>query len=197
MHFSLGIEQQWLGPEITPLVPEMRAAGPAFTIRWIDDPDVNASTDTTLLGNMIDSLQPLSVPILATSKNRKVGYWGEMMCTVCLSHGVNSTVIEGGVRDPYFIWKLGFNMFAGFACPNDADQGSRLESFQEPISINNVAIRPGDFVVAEFGGVVIIPKGVILDVYHKIQDVLAKESELRRMIMEGATTEELLKDGAI
>lgn len=185
MDFEFDLHDQWLGPEIKPLVPEMRVAGPAFTLRWVNDRTPGGERLGQVVAGAIDSLRPHQVVVADTSKNRTAGYWGELMCNIAQERGVLGAVIDGGVRDPFYIWKFGFNMFAAFSCPNEADTRSRLDSFQEPIAINNVPIRPGDFIVGDFGGVVVIPQEIVVDVYHKAQALVSKESQFRKMIREG------------
>ncbi len=185
LDFQFGLHDQWLGPEIHPLVPEMRVAGPAFTMRWVNDRTPAGEAQGRKIGAMIDALGPTMVPIIDTSKNRVAGYWGELMCTLSKERGIDGAVIDGGVRDPYYIWKAGFNMFAAFPCPNEADTRSRFDTFQEPIAINNVPIRPGDFIFGDFGGVVVIPQEIVTDVYVKVQKLVSRESAFRKMIREG------------
>jgi 4-hydroxy-4-methyl-2-oxoglutarate aldolase len=185
LDFQFDLHDQWLGPEIKPLVPEMRVAGPAFTLRWVNDRTPGGERLGRLAAGIIDGLRPLMVVVADTSKSRNAGYWGELMCNISLERGVHGAVIDGGVRDPYYIWKAGFNMFCAFTCPNEADTRSRLDSFQEPIAINNVQIRPGDFIVADFGGVVVVPQEIVPAVYQRVQELVAKESSFRKMIREG------------
>jgi regulator of RNase E activity RraA len=189
LDFEFDLHNQWLGGEIRPLVPEMHVAGPAFTVRWVNDRTPATEKQRTIVADMIDHFYPLALPIIDTSKNMNCGYWGELVCNICKEKGIHGTVIDGGVRDPYYIWRFGFNMFAAFACPNEADTRSRLESFQEPIAINNVAVRPGDFVVGDFGGVVVVPQELVPDVYRKVQALTTKESRFREIISKGITGE--------
>ena len=185
MDFDFNLHDQWLGPEIKPLVPDMHIAGPAFTLRWVNDRTPGGERLGKIAAGIIDGLKPHMVVVADTSKNRTSGYWGELMCNLSRERGVEGAVIDGGVRDPYYIWKFGFNMFAAFACPNEADTRSRLDSFQEPIAINNVPVRPGDFIVADFGGVVVVPQEIVVDVYHKASELVSKESKFRKMIRDG------------
>jgi regulator of RNase E activity RraA len=145
MDTDFKLHNQWLGPEIKPLVPEMRLAGPAFTMRWVNDPQIVEDDDyEEMARRTVDELKPFVIPVIDTSKCKNAGYWGELMCTICGEHGVEGAVIDGGVRDPYYIYQSGFNMFAAFACPNEANfNRSRLESIQKPIFINNVLIDLG------------------------------------------------------
>lgn len=194
---EFNLRHQWLGPDIKPLTPEMRVAGPAFTIRWVNDPLPGGKEKIELLKRLIDSMQAFMVPTIDSSKNKNAGYWGELMCSVCHERSIDGAVIDGGVRDAYYIYKLRFNIFASFTCPNEADTRSRIESFQQPIYINGVLIRPGDFIIGDLGGVVVVPQEIVVDVYRKMQEVIKRESRIRRMIRQGQDIEELLREGAL
>jgi len=197
MDTEFKFHNQWLGPDIRPLVPEMRVAGPAFTMRWVNDPEiVEDATYEEMVKRLVDELHPWVVPVIDTSKCKNAGYWGELMCTICAEHSVEGAVIDGGVRDPYYIYKAGFNMFAAFPCPLEANfNRSRLYSIQKPIFINDVVIRPGDFIIGDFGGVVVIPKEIVVDVYLKAHELIQKESDTRKLIREGASVKDMLKAG--
>jgi len=61
--------------------------------------------------------------------------------------------------------------------------------------INGVVIRPGDFIMGDFGGVVVIPQEVVVDVYVNVLTLVAQESETRRLIHEGASVKDMLAAG--
>lgn len=192
------LRNQWLGPDIRPLTPEMRVAGPAMTMRWVNDPVIVEDEEyEALTTRIVSEMQPLMVPVIDTSKCMNAGFWGELMCTICGEKGITGAVIDGGVRDPYYIYKSGFNMFAAFPCPLEANfNRSRLESVQKPIYINGVVIHPGDFIMGDFGGVVVIPQGIVTELYYKVKDLMEKESETRKLIRQGASVKELMATGA-
>lgn len=186
---------QWLGPDIVPLTPECRIAGPAFTMRWINDPVPLGDEGKSYIADLMNHLEPLMVPVIDTGNSTNSGYWGELMCNLCLRKGIDSAVIDGGVRDPYYIYKLGFNMFYKFVCPHEANHRSQLESYQKPIFINGVSICPGDFIVGDLGGLVVVPKGIVYEVFVKVQEVISKENISRQMILNGASVEEVIATG--
>ena len=194
---EMGLKNQWLGPEIKPLHIEMKAAGPAFTMRWVNDPEPLGEEGKKYIAGLSNALGPHMIPVIDSAKCPNSGYWGELMCTLCNRVGIEGAVIDGGVRDAYYVYKAGFNMFAAFVCPLEAATRSRLESYQKPIFINNVLIRPGDFIVAEFGGVIVIPQEIVYEVYERVQAVLARETNTRRMIREGYSMDEIVKQGGL
>jgi 4-hydroxy-4-methyl-2-oxoglutarate aldolase len=194
---EFGYRRQWLGPDIVPLHPEMKVSGPAFTMQAVNDPVVRDKGDEKerkKFASMVEKLQPNMVPIIEASACDDSGWWGELMCNLCMQKGIKGTVIDGGVRDALYIYKLGFNMFYKFSCPHEANSRARIINHQEPIFINGVAINPGDFIVAELGGVIVVPQDIVYDVYEKVQELLDKESETRRMILEGIPFEDILRE---
>lgn len=187
MDQEFGLFNQWLGREVKPLLPHMRVAGPAFTLRWVNDrrsPWTDELKEEMV--SMLDSLQPLTVPVVDTGKSPDSGYWGEIVCNYCKKHGIEGAVIDGAVRDSAYIVDIGFNMFAAFTCGNSAQGRSRMESYQEPIAINGVAIRPGDFVVGDLDGVYVVPQEIVVDVYHQTMELADMETDIRREIRQGA-----------
>ena len=190
---DMGRSNQWLGPEIRPFSSEMHVAGPAYTMRFVNDGNPNGEDNNKAVAEMMKGLDRFMVPVLDSNKCARDGYWGEMLCTYCKQRGIDGAVIDGGVRDGYFVYKTGFNMFAAFTCPNSAD--SRLESFQEPIFINKVRISPGDFIVGDFGGVVVVPQEIVGEVYLKSKEIMKEEDNLRDLIAGGGSYDEVTKGG--
>ena len=190
---EFGRINQWLGPEIRPLSPEMHVAGPAYTMRWTNDENTSGKDTGRMVADMMKGLGRFMVPTIDSNKCYRDGYWGEMLCTYCRQRGIDGVVIDGGVRDAGYVYKIGFNLFAAFACPNAAV--CRLESFQEPIFINNVKICPGDFIVGDLGGVIVVPQEIVSDVYLKVKQLLKEENKLRALIAGGGSFEEVTEGG--
>ena len=196
---EFGYRDQWLGPDIKPLNPEMKVAGPAFTMRAVNDPIPWDDRDENKkeAAERMNALGANMVPIIDASKCDNSGWWGELMCNLCMQKGIKGTVIDGGVRDAYYIYKLGFNMFARMICPYEANTRARIISWQEPIFINGVRIDPGDFIIAEFGGIVVVPKAIVYEVFEKVKQILEIENETRSMILSGVPVEDILNKGKI
>ena len=76
-------------------------------------------------------------------------------------------------------------MFCSFLTPLDVVERWVPDSFGEPIVIGNVTIHPGDFLLGDRDGVVIIPRAAIEDAVTKTEEVVATESEMRVALMSG------------
>jgi 4-hydroxy-4-methyl-2-oxoglutarate aldolase len=185
-----GFPAQWLGPAIKPLEPSTVIFGWAFTVQWSSNPDPVDPNRTS--ARMLDALVPDHVAVIDTGHNPDVGYWGELCCNISLRRRVRGVVIDGGLRDSPHILQLGFPAFCRFTSPLEATGRSRVVRYQEPICIGRVAIRPGDGVFGDLGGVVIIPKEIVHDLIEEVESIVGKENRLRRDIHKGISADEAI-----
>ena len=186
------LRHQWLGPKIRALAPGMIVAGEAFTVQWASIPS-SPGTPSPKTGEMLDALYPHCVVVMDTARNPEVGYWGELCCNYCLKSDVAGAVVDGGIRDSDYILALDFPIFGRFTTPIEATTRSQIISFQEPIRIHDVDIYPGDFVFGDMGGIVIVPKAIVEDVLQEVENIVQRESRMRRELREGVRAGEVLK----
>jgi regulator of RNase E activity RraA len=98
---------------------------------------------------------------------------------------VAGCVLDGGCRDVRFILDEGFPVFARFVTPEDSTWRWELEATQVPVTIGNVEIEPGDWVVGDDDGVVVVPQASAVDVLAEAERKAATESEIRGAVREG------------
>jgi len=110
---------------------------------------------------------------------------GELSAEALQSRGVRGYIVDGGSRDNAFIRKLGFPLFARFRSPRDIVAAWVPEAYGEPITIGQVRIATGDWVVADIDGVVIIPEALAEAVVGKVEDVMRQENLVRKAILDG------------
>ena len=99
-------------------------------------------------------------------------------------------MIDGGAKDAGFVKVMGFPLFARFTSPVDGFYRYRLRGWQIPIWFNGVLIRPGDFIVGDSDGVLVIPQEIAEDVLVEIEKRVAEESETRTLLKEGVSAVE-------
>ncbi|MCB0028128.1 MAG: hypothetical protein KDE28_09495, partial [Anaerolineales bacterium] len=121
----------------------------------------------------------------------EAGYWGEVMAVSAVARGLNGLVIDGCVRDADPIEELGFPVFARGLCMRGTVKGG-LGELNTPIVIGDVVIQPGDIVVGDRDGVVIVPQGRVAEAIAKSRQREAHEAELMAQLRAGKTTVELL-----
>lgn len=181
---ELGLRTQTLPPQIRPLRPGMRLAGPAFTIEGhpAETRDWDATIRRTLAA--LGSVPAGQVAVYACHQDASA-HFGELSAAALQARGVAGCVVDGGCRDARFIAEAGFPVFTRFVTPEDSTWRWQLEATQVPIAIGRVRIEPGDWVVGDEDGVVVVPAAVVDEVLAAAARKAGTEDEVRAAVRAG------------
>jgi 4-hydroxy-4-methyl-2-oxoglutarate aldolase len=170
-------------PGLRPLWASGRIAGRALTV------EVPAG-ENLMLHRAVASATRGDV-IVARCGNALHGYWGEVLAEAALAAGVVGLVIDGSVRDLEAIRDAGFPVFAaGTALPGT---GKRADgSVGAPIELRGARVEPGDVVVADESGVVVMPLAAVGDVLARAVARTELERGVIERLRQGETTLALL-----
>ena len=113
--------------------------------------------------------------------------WGELATHSCLQRGVAGVVIDGAIRDTTEIRALKFPAFSRLIMSNAGDPKG-LGEINIPVMIGGVRVEPGDWIVGDDDGVMVIPKARAVEMANYAMDCLEKENRLRQEIESGGTT---------
>ncbi|MEM1602021.1 MAG: RraA family protein [Candidatus Bathyarchaeia archaeon] len=106
-----------------------------------------------------------------------VGFWGSMIALVAKAKGVEGVVLDGGCRDTWEIQRMRFPVFC--RAIGRTEVVGRLEIKQEfiniPISIGGVTVNPGDVIVGDDDGVVVVPRKLALQVVERAERQMAMD----------------------
>lgn len=138
-----------MDPEIRPILAECRIAGPAVTLRL-------RPGDNLMLHKSLGLVRPGDVLVVDTCGCRTNSILGELIATAAFSAGLAGIVIDGGIRDIRELREHGFPIFARFITPAVGDKDGPGE-INYPISCGGVPVHPGDIVVGDENGVVVVP----------------------------------------
>jgi regulator of RNase E activity RraA len=179
-----GLHGQVLLPSIRPLEPGMRLAGPAFTVSG--RPAQTESYDAALrkVLTMLGEVPAGHVAIYACGQDVSA-HLGELSVTSLKARGAAGCVLHGGCRDVRFILEEGFPVFCSHVAPDDSTYRWELEATQVPVTIGEVRVEPGDWVVGDDDGVVVVPRGIAEDVLAEAERKAATESEIRVAVRDG------------
>jgi 4-hydroxy-4-methyl-2-oxoglutarate aldolase len=179
-----GFRTQTLPPSIRPLARGTKVAGPAFTVRGT--PTQTASYDTSLrkVLQMLGEVPSGHVAVYAC-EHAVAAHLGELSVTSLAARGVAGCVLDGGCRDVSFIVELGFPVFCAHVTPEDSTFRWELEATQEPVSVGKVLVEPGDWVVGDDDGVVVVPNAIAESVLAEAEEKAATESEIRAAVRDG------------
>jgi 4-hydroxy-4-methyl-2-oxoglutarate aldolase len=182
-----GLRTQTLPPELVPLQPGMRLAGPVYPIkgRSAQDADYDASIRSVL--EMLGSVPPGHVSVYE-SGDRESAHLGELSVTSLKSRGVVGAVIDGGCRDVELIAREGFPVFSRYTTPQDGTRRWEVVAHGDvEIEIGGVQMKLGDWILADADGIVAIPAAVAPEVVAEAEEKVATENEIRVAIRAGAS----------
>ena len=179
-----GHREQTLPPEIRPLSPGMRLAGQAFTVegRPTETQDWDAAIRRTLA--MLGSVPAGHVAVYQCHHDVSA-HFGELSATSLSSRGVAGCVIDGGCRDVHLIVEEGFPVFARFTTPEDSTWRWQVTATQVEITIGRVQIQPGDWIVGDRDGVVVVPEAVAADALAEAEAKAQTENAIRDAVRNG------------
>ena len=181
-----GYLQQTLPPELAPLRPGMRLAGPAFTVEGQPHPGHEYDASIRKILEMLGAVPPGHVAVYQTN-DRSSAHLGELSVTSLKARGCAGAVIDGGCRDIEYILREDFPVFARYTTPQDCVPRWELVARGETtITVGGVRVAPGDWVVADHDGIVVIPGEVLESVLAEAEAMVATESEIRRAVRAGA-----------
>jgi regulator of RNase E activity RraA len=181
---SMGCERIVLPPAIKPIAPGMRLAGPAWTVAG--HIDRTKSRDETLLAWCTLLAQaPRGHVVVCQPHNHEIALMGELSAQTLQARGVLGYVVDGGSRDTDLVLAQGFPVFCAFLTPSDIVERWIPDRYGEPVTIGDVTVATGDYVLGDRDGVVVIPRRCAEEVVARTEEVVATESEMRRALIGG------------
>jgi regulator of RNase E activity RraA len=172
----------YLSAAIKPRINDRRICGPAATV-------LEAATDEFVPPqhalDLIDEAPSGSVIVIAIEGGEPdVAVWGGLMTAGAVANGHAGAVLDGGVRDLVEIRRdYGFPVYARDVSPGTTLGRYRTVASQVPVRVGGIMVHPGDIVVGDVDGVVIVPKAQAEAVLAMAQEIDARELEQARLII--------------
>ena len=141
---------------LRPVAPGMRFAGPAVTVEVITGQPGEFTSADFRVGAMIDAAVAGDV-IVVSAQGARSSTWGGMASLAAKVKGVSGLVVDGGVRDIDEMVQHEFPVFARHCVSTTGRTRLRVNGINVPIEIDGVGVNPGDLIVADSTGVVVIP----------------------------------------
>ena len=179
-----GCRRQTLPPELRPLERGMRLAGPAYTIEGHPAPQADHDTAIRKVLAMLGEVPAGAVAVYQCHHGLSA-HLGELSVTSLKARGCAGAVLDGGCRDVDFILREGFPVFCRHVTPEDSTWRWELSATQEPVEIGGVHIHPGDWVIGDDDGLVVVPRAEAEDVLAEAEAKAATESEIRVAVRQG------------
>jgi len=180
----MGHRDQVLDLAIRPLWPEARLAGSAVPVTIVADtsePELPYDGELTAL----DGLRAGDVPLFIVEEGVRCASWGELFSCAALGRRAAGVVVDGYVRDAAAIKALGFPTFARGLSPLDTFARAVVTGIDVDARVGGVDVRPGDHVVADIDGIVVIPQEMATDVAEAVVTKHRLEGNARADLLAG------------
>jgi regulator of RNase E activity RraA len=180
-----GARNQAMREYLRPVYPSCKVAGWARTISCSDLYHI-AEDPYRVEIEAVDSLLPGEVAVVGTQKSIRNAPWGELLSTASRARGARGAIVDGLVRDVQKIEELGFPVFSSGIKPVDSMGRGCVTAYNVPVECGEVLVHPGDFVFADFDGVVVVPKAIVTEVIELASEKVRRENSSRAELMKGA-----------
>src|SRR5690349_1928110 len=166
-----------LRPHMRPIYPAARVAGPAVTVSC-------QAGDNIMIHASIAVCQPGDVLVVVTTSESTDGMFGELLGVSCQAHGIAGLIIDAGVRDTTELTAMNFPVWAK-AVSAQGTVKSTAGDVNIPVVCAGAMIVPGDVIVADADGVVVVPREKAAEVAKASEQRIAKEEKTRQRLRSG------------
>lgn len=160
--------------------------GPAFTVRY--GPVDHAAPGT--VGDYLDQTPPGAVVVLDNAGRTDCTVWGGILSRLGAHRGIAGTVINGVCRDTAEADQAGYPLYALGRFMRTGKDRVQVEAVNAPVSLGDVRVAPGDIIVADQDGVVVVPVARAAEVFARALSLHDAEEAIVQATLSGATLAE-------
>ena len=164
-------------PYMRPIYSSARAAGSAITV-------LCHPGDNLMIHAAMELVQSGDVMVVTTTSESTDGMFGDLLAASCMAHGVAGLIIEAGVRDVADITEMGFPVWSR-AIHSQGTVKNTAGSVNIPIICAGAQINPGDVIIADADGVVVVERKDADAVANLSKERIAKEAKSREHLRKG------------
>lgn len=184
---------QALPIRIKPLREYHTIAGFAFTVK--SAPSTLVTGEMGFRAQMLEEMHEDAFVIYDTSNDEKSTAWGGVMTATAKGKGVKAACLDGGIRDTHQILEAEFPVFYKYRSSNGSLGRCLITHYQIPLQIDEVFIRPGDVVLGDVDGVLVVPRSVAYDVLLRAEEILENEKKIFGWVREGQSVQDITDKG--
>ena len=194
---ELGLPNQGLAPEFSPFPASAgKLAGFAYTIRGQMTPSELGGGDADKM-RACQGIGPDEISVWS-GDGQGICYFGELIAIGMKERGSVGALVDGGIRDIRWLGEQNYPVFARYRTPVQSIGRWKVNAAQIPVSIRGatqpfVSVAPGDFILADEDGAIVIPADVVTSVLARAEELTAKEVQIRAHLSAGMSLEEALK----
>jgi regulator of RNase E activity RraA len=157
--------------------------------------------DNLMVHKALQLAEPGDIVVVNTCGNETSAVFGELMCRTAIAQRLGGIVVDGAIRDVDALTRLGFPAFSRSVSPGGCDKDGPGE-INVPISCGGTVVAPGDVVLGDMDGVVVVPRAHVDEVLRLVEALLERErqrvAEIQAgQVFRGEIDEALRKKGVI
>jgi regulator of RNase E activity RraA len=177
---------------LRPLLRRRPFCGPAVTARESHGPFGSRSPEDFRVGAILDTAKAGDVVVIANG-GAPISTWGGLASLAAKTKGIAGTVIDGGARDVDEIEDHGYPVCARHWLPRGGRKRIRIEAIGVAVTIEGVAVNPGDIVVADSTGIAVVPPADAEEVLRIARQYDANDRESARLIEGGLSLSQAMR----
>jgi len=180
---------------LRPMWGQPTVAGFAVTVEL--EPLSGEPGGAHILTSAIAGAGPDDVIVVASGGRTDVSSWGGIVSVGSAVRSVRGVITDGACRDVGQARALGFPVFARAQVPVTARGRLRQKSTGEPIQVGDVTVHPGDVVMADEGGVVVVPRDRAAEVLDAAQRLARREAAIEAEVRAGVLLPQAMRDARL
>jgi regulator of RNase E activity RraA len=168
-------------------------AGIAFTVK--SAPNAMISGEMEFRTKMLDEMHEDAFVIWDTSQDEQATLWGGVMTATAKGKKVKAACIDGGIRDTHQILEADFPIFYKYRISNGSLGRCLITHYQTTLSIGGVTVKPGDVIVGDIDGIVVVPREIAMKVLLRGEEIIGNEKVIFGWVKEGRSIQDITEKG--
>lgn len=171
--------------DVKPIQRGQKLCGRAFTVHYVPCGAVKGT-----VGDFLDDVQPGQVIVIDNAGRDNCTVWGDIMAKTAKQMGIAGTVIDGVCRDIPAVLDCGYPIFSkGYYMRTGKDR-VYVDAVNVPVTLSDIQVRPGDIVLGDDTGVVVVPQSRAEEVAAIAEEIDRKEQEILALVAQGRPLKE-------
>lgn len=188
---AVGVRNNAMDIRVRALRPHMRAVGLAATVEFVPDSQYDLKDPYGDGIDFLDTLQEGEIAVLSTGGDCLSAFWGELFSAAAKGRGATGVVTDGPLRDTQQVVELDFPAFGQGSRTYDYKGRMRIEAIRIPVICGGVQVNPGDGVIADSDGIVVVPAEHLAKVSELANARAATEKTVLQDLLSGKSVREV------